>query len=288
MTALLTAMRPKQWSKNILVFAGTIFAQDLLNPDILLNSILAFVLFCMISSSTYLINDVVDRKKDAMHPVKKNRPIAAGIVSVPLAISTAAILIVISNVSSYLIDPRFGIIITCYFITTLLYSLWLKRVLILDVMIIASGFIFRAVGGTFAINEHVSSWLIICTMFLALFFALNKRRAELISLGDNAGNVRKTLANYDVNFLDQMINTVTATCLVTYALYTLDSETVAKFDTRNLVLTLPFVIYGLFRYLYLAYHLNLGETPDITMLRDKPILLCGLLYLVTVVIIIYF
>ncbi len=287
MKYIILAMRPKQWIKNILVFAGVIFAEDLFNLQLIQDSIFAFIIFCMISSSTYLINDIVDRKKDAMHPKKKNRPIASGKVSVQLALILAIVLIITSQFFAYRLQLSFGIIISLYFVTTLLYSMVLKRIIILDVMIIASGFIFRAVGGTFAINEHVSSWLIICTMFLALFFALNKRRAELISLGDNAGSVRKTLSGYSLTFLDQMINVVTATCLVTYALYTLDAETVEKFGSRNLVFTLPFVIYGLFRYLYLAYHLNLGETPETTLVRDKPILICMAMYAISIIVIIY-
>ncbi|HPG40123.1 MAG TPA: decaprenyl-phosphate phosphoribosyltransferase [bacterium] len=284
---IIIALRPKQWLKNVLVFAGAIFAEDLFVPHLLQYSVFAFIIFCMISGSTYLINDVMDRDKDALHPRKKFRPIASGKISVKTALLLAVVLIFMSLYSSFTLNWHFGVIIACYFITTLLYSLYFKHVIILDVIIIASGFMFRAIGGAFVINEQVSSWLIICTMFLALFFALNKRRAEIIALGDNAGNVRQTLLNYDLHYLDMMINIVTAACLMAYALYTLDPGTVAKFGTRNLVMTLPFVIYGLFRYLYLAYHLNLGETPETTLIKDKPILFCVFLYLVTVVIIIY-
>ncbi len=284
----LVALRPKQWIKNVLVFAGAIFAEDLFDPQMLQNSVLAFIIFCMISGSTYLVNDVLDREKDALHPRKKHRPIASGKISAKTALSLALALIFISIFCSFYLNWKFGIVISSYFLTTLLYSLYLKHIIIIDVMIIASGFMFRAIGGAFAINEHVSSWLIICTLFLALFFALNKRRAEIIALGNNAGNVRQTLSGYDLNYLDMMINIVTASCLMAYALYTLDAGTVAKFGTRNLIITLPFVIYGLFRYLYLAYRHNLGETPETTIVRDKPILFCVFLYFVTVVLVIYF
>jgi len=285
---IIISFRPKQWTKNILVFAGAVFAEDLFIPNIIQNSVFAFIIFCLISSSTYLINDVMDRKKDALHPLKKFRPIASGKISTSTAITIAIILILFCIFASFKLNQKYGIIITSYFLTTLFYSLFLKRVIILDVMIIASGFMFRAVGGTFAINEQVSSWLILCTIFLALFFALNKRRAEFLALGDNAGSVRKTLQGYDQKYLDQMINIATASCVMSYALYTLDSATVEKFGTRNLILTLPFVIYGLFRYLFLAYHHNMGETPEVTIIKDKPILLCILLYTLSIILIIYF
>ena len=284
---ILISLRPKQWLKNVLVFAGAIFAEDLFVPHLVQYSVFAFIIFCMISGSSYLVNDVMDRHKDALHPRKKFRPIASGKISVKTALLLAFVLISMSLYSSFALNWQFGVIIACYFVTTLLYSLYFKQIIILDVIIIASGFMFRAIGGAFVINEQVSSWLIICTMFLALFFALNKRRAEIIALGDNAGTVRQTLLNYDLHYLDMMINIVTAACLMAYALYTLDPGTIVKFGTRNLVITLPFVIYGLFRYLYLAYHLNLGETPETTIIKDKPILVCVLLYLVIVVIIIY-
>ncbi len=284
---IIIALRPKQWTKNVLVFAGAIFAEDLFVPHIIQNSLFAFLIFCLISSSTYLINDVMDREKDALHPRKKFRPIASGKVPISTAIIIAIILIIFCIFSGFKLNPKYGIIITAYFLTTLLYSLFLKRIVILDVMIVASGFMFRAIGGAFAIDEQVSSWLIICTIFLALFFALNKRRAEFLALGDNAGAVRKTLLGYDQKFLDQMITTATASCVMAYALYTLDSATVEKFGTRNLIITLPFVIYGLFRYLYLSYHHNMGETPELTIIKDKPILLCILLYAISVILIIY-
>ncbi len=284
---IIIALRPKQWTKNVLVFAGAIFAEDLFVPHLIQNSLFAFIIFCLISSSTYLINDVMDREKDALHPRKKFRPIASGKVSIGTAMTIAVILIIFCIYSGFKLNTNYGIIITAYFLTTLLYSLFLKRVVILDVMIVASGFMFRAIGGAYAINEQVSSWLIICTIFLALFFALNKRRAEFLALGENAGAVRKTLFSYNPEFLDQMITTATASCVMAYSLYTLDSDTVEKFGTRNLIITLPFVIYGLFRYLYLSYHHNMGETPELTIIKDKPILLCILLYAITVVLIIY-
>ncbi len=288
MLSLLSSLRPKQWVKNVVVFAGLFFAEDIFNKEKMIASAIAFVLFCFISSSGYLINDIFDKQKDALHPRKKRRPIASGKVSVSTAMFTAMVILFVVLYFAYRLNYFFGIIISGYFLLTVWYSLYLKRVVIVDVMIIASGFIFRAVGGAIAIDERVSSWLILCTLFLSLFLALAKRRAEMVTLGRQAGNVRITLTQYTPQFLDQMINTVTAACLMAYALYTLDSTTVEKFNTRLLILTLPFVIYGLFRYLYLVYTKNSGEAPETAILKDWPILICVLLYAVTVVLIIYF
>jgi 4-hydroxybenzoate polyprenyltransferase len=200
----------------------------------------------------------------------------------------AVVFIFVSLVAGFCKNLTLGLIIAFYFTLTLSYSLILKRLIVVDVMVIASGFMLRTIGGTIAIEEPISSWLIICTIFLALFLALTKRRAEVVNLGDNAATVRKTLAGYSISFLDQMINVVTAACLMAYALYTLDPATVEKFGTRNLMFTLPFVIYGLFRYLFLVHNRHLGEAPDVAILKDIPIILCIFLYAATVVAIIYF
>lgn len=287
MKPLFVAMRPKQWSKNVLVFAGLLFAQDVFILEKIVQAVVAFVVFCAVSSGTYLINDVIDIKKDQLHPQKRFRPIASGALSPSIAIVVAAVLSILGIGAAFVTQFYFGLILLAYFVLMLLYSLYLKHLIILDVLIIASGFVFRAVGGTLAIEEQVSSWLIICTIFLALFMALGKRRAEVLSLGDQAGDVRKTLVRYDRPFLDQMIIISTAACLMAYALYTLDTETVTKFGTRNLVLTLPFVIYGLFRYLYLIYHENRGESPENAILGDSAILTCVGLYIATVMFILY-
>jgi 4-hydroxybenzoate polyprenyltransferase len=284
---LFISLRPKQWTKNVLVFAGLVFARDIFHAEKLLSALLAFILFCTISSSGYLINDVLDREKDSQHPKKRVRPIAAGRVSPATAITIAVILGTTSLIASFSLNVNFGVVITSYFVLTSLYSLYLKNIVIVDVMIISSGFMFRAIGGAMAIRELSSSWLIICTIFLALFFALNKRKAEFLALKDDATAVRQTLGKYSEKFLDQMINTVSTGCIIAYALYTLDPETVAKFSTRNLVFTLVFVIYGLFRYLYLVSNRSLGESPELVILADKPILICIFLYAVTVFLAIY-
>ncbi len=284
---ILQALRPKQWTKNVLVFAGVVFAEDIFNPNYVLLAISAFGLFCMISSAGYLINDVIDLEKDRLHPKKRNRPIASGRLNVSVAIGMAAFLFLSGFIISARLDRSFFMILAIYFLMTLSYSLGLKRVMIVDVLVIASGFMLRAIGGTVIIHEPISSWLIICTSFLALFLAINKRKAELQVMGKDSNKTRSTLEKYSHGLLDQMIMTMTSACLISYALYTLDESTVAKFDSRNLVFTLPFVIYGLFRYLYLVQHTELGETPEIALYKDKPLFLCILLYALTVAAIIY-
>lgn len=286
--ALIRSMRPKQWTKNVVVFAGLFFAVDIFDPEKILSAVLAFAMFCLVSSGGYLINDIVDKDRDALHPRKRNRPIAAGQLSVPIAIVTAALLLLVSFYFSFRSNPILGWTLLIYLSITLGYSFILKRLVILDVLAISSGFMLRAIGGTLAIHEPISSWLIICTIFLALFLALNKRRAEIITIGEHAGAVRKTLTLYNIQLLDHMITTITAACLIAYSLYTLDADTVAKFGTRNLIFTLPFVIYGLFRYLLVTQNQNSGETPENLLFNDKPLILCGLLYATTVVLIIYF
>jgi 4-hydroxybenzoate polyprenyltransferase len=285
---LFRSLRPKQWTKNVIVFAGLFFAEDIFVVEKILLAVVAFIAFSLVSSSGYLINDVVDRERDALHPKKKHRPIAAGKISPTTAVFTAVILLIATFSGSFSISKPFTFILATYLVLTFGYSFGLKHVIILDVLIIASGFMLRAIGGTIIISENLSSWLIICTTFLALFLAINKRRSEFIALGQNAEKTRKTLKKYSIELLNQMINTVTSACLISYALYTLDGQTVEKFDTRYLILTLPFVIYGLFRYLYIVDHKDIGETPELAILGDKPLILCVMLFVITGALVIYF
>jgi 4-hydroxybenzoate polyprenyltransferase len=284
---LLTSMRPKQWSKNLIVFAGLFFAGDVSQHGKITVAVFTFVLFCLTSSSAYLINDIFDIEKDRLHPRKRHRPIAAGKVPVRLAAIVAMILLAAALYWSYRINYIFAVILSSYYLLTIFYSAYLKNIIIIDVMVIASGFMFRAIGGTIMVGEEPSSWLIICAIFLALFLALSKRRSEAAALGSSAINVRKTLGEYNSHLLDQMLNMVTAACLISYALYTLDPATVAKFGSRRLVFTLPFVIYGIFRYTYLVHNRNWGESPEYIILSDKPLLACILLYGISATLIIY-
>ncbi|MBD3385710.1 decaprenyl-phosphate phosphoribosyltransferase [candidate division KSB1 bacterium] len=285
---LFQSLRPKQWTKNVIVFAGLFFAEDIFVVEKIFLAVVAFIAFSLVSSSGYLINDVVDRERDAQHPKKKHRPVAAGKISPTIAVFTAVILLIATFGGSFAISRPFTLILATYLVLTFGYSFGLKHVIILDVLIIASGFMLRAIGGTIIISEKLSSWLIICTTFLALFLAINKRRSEFIALGQNAQKTRKTLKKYSIELLNQMINTVTSACLISYALYTLDDQTVDKFDTRYLILTLPFVIYGLFRYLYIVDHKDIGETPELAILGDKPLVLCVMLFVITGALVIYF
>ncbi|MDZ7725140.1 MAG: decaprenyl-phosphate phosphoribosyltransferase [candidate division KSB1 bacterium] len=284
---ILTTARPRQWVKNVLVFAGLVFARDVFVIDKLSSAIIAFVYFCLVSSSVYLINDVFDRKKDARHPVKKHRPLAAGKLSPVSAIIAALVFMTIALIGGYFYNVYLTVVFAAYLFLNILYSFYLKRIVILDVMIIASGFMFRAVGGTLAINEPISSWFLLCALFLALFLALSKRKAEILSLGKEAGSTRPSLHQYQGQFLDQILTIVTTSCLMSYALYTLDEQTVEKFGNQNLLWTLPFVIYGLFRYVYLVYNKNSGETPETVIFKDRSLFAAILLYILSIFFIIY-
>ena len=260
-------MRPRQWVKNLFVFAGLIFAQKLLTP-LTIVAIAAFVIFCALSGAVYLLNDVADRDQDRLHPRKRERPIAAGRLSVPGALVAALALIVLALGSSLLISPRFTLVTAAYVVLLTLYSAWLKHLVIVDVLVVAVGFVLRAVAGAVAIDVEISGWLLICTILIALFLALGKRRHEYLTLGDTAATHRPILAEYSAALLDQMIAVVTASTVTAYALYTMSPETVAKFHTHLLPVTLPFVIYGIFRYLYLLYRRQLGGNPSELFLNE--------------------
>ena len=279
-------MRPRQWVKNLFVFAGLIFAQKLLTP-LTIVAIAAFVIFCALSGAVYLLNDVADRDQDRLHPRKRERPIAAGRLSVPGALVAALALIVLALGSSLLISPRFTLVTAAYVVLLTLYSAWLKHLVIVDVLVVAVGFVLRAVAGAVAIDVEISGWLLICTILIALFLALGKRRHEYLTLGDTAATHRPILAEYSAALLDQMIAVVTASTVTAYALYTMSPETVAKFHTHLLPVTLPFVIYGIFRYLYLLYRRQLGGNPSELFLNDRPLLANTFLWFLVVLVIIY-
>jgi 4-hydroxybenzoate polyprenyltransferase len=284
---LIQSLRPKQWTKNILLFAGIIFSVHLFQIESLLRAVAGFVLFCILSSAEYLINDLMDLGKDRAHPVKSKRPLASGKVPIPLAIVTALVLFSGGLYASFLLETGFGWIALFYSLMILAYSFFLKRVVILDVIIVALGFVLRAIAGAVVIRVSISSWLLVCAVFLALFLALNKRRHELVLLGGDAKIHRKILGEYTPYLLDQMVAVVTASTVMAYALYTTASETVEKFGTRNLIFTLPFVLYGIFRYLYLVHQKNLGGSPELILLKDRPMQLNLLLYIFVVGFILY-
>jgi 4-hydroxybenzoate polyprenyltransferase len=284
--AVLVSLRPRQWVKNLFVFAGVIFAQKLFTP-LAWVAVAAFAIFCALSGAIYLLNDVADREKDRLHPRKRERPVASGLLSVPVALAGAAVLIVAGLAAAVALSPGFAVVALAYVGLLSAYSAVLKHVVIVDVLTVAIGFVLRAVGGALAIDVEISGWLLICTILLALFLALGKRRHEYLALEDNAARHRPILAEYSAGLLDQMIAVVTASTVTAYALYTMSPETVAKFDTRLLPATLPFVLYGIFRYLYLLYRRQLGGNPSELFLNDRALLLNTIGWIVAVLLIIY-
>jgi 4-hydroxybenzoate polyprenyltransferase len=285
--SLFLSLRPSQWTKNLIIFAGLIFGQRLLDPRAVATSCAAFAIFCALSGVVYLVNDVADRDADRRHPLKRNRPIASGAVSVGLAIGTALVLGGISLAAAYWLRPMFAAVAALYVALLALYSGPLKHVVIIDVLTIAIGFVLRAVAGAVAIDVPISHWLLILTILLALFLALSKRRHELVLLADNATRHRRILEEYSPYLLDQMIAVVTASTLISYAFYTVSPETVEKFHTDSLGLTLPFPLYGIFRYLYLVHQKEGGGSPAEMLLNDRPLLVCVALWAMATAAIIY-
>lgn len=283
--SLIESMRPAQWTKNLIVFAGIIFAQKFLDPGLLLKAILGFVIFCLLSGAGYIINDVVDRKQDAIHPRKRERPIASGRFSPAEATLIAISLMVVSLAASFWASPLFGLAALGYLGLNLGYSFSLKNIVIVDVMALALGFVLRAVAGALIVAVEISPWLLLCTILLALFLGLSKRRHELILLEDDALNHRRILQEYSPSLLDEMISVVTSSTVMAYTLYTFFSKTATK--THYLMLTVPFVLYGIFRYLYLIHQKNEGGSPEVLLLTDKPLLIDILLWLLAVFVILY-
>ena len=284
---LLLSLRPSQWTKNLIIFAGLIFGQRLLDGTAVLVSVTAFGVFCALSGVVYLNNDIADREADRQHPTKRRRPIASGAVPLPLAVATAAVLVFGSLTLAYWLRLEFGLIATAYVLLLALYSGPLKHVVILDVMTIAVGFVLRAVAGAVVIGVEIGHWLLIVTLLLALFLALSKRRHELVLLADSARSHRRILQEYSPYLLDQMIAVVTASTLVAYAFSTVSPEVIAKFGTDKLGLNFPFPLYGIFRYLYLVHQKEGGGSPSDMLLNDRPLLTCVALWALAVVLIIY-
>ena len=284
---ILISMRPKQWTKNLILFAGLVFSQNLLSPYLLLKTIAAFALFSLLSGSLYMLNDVLDLEEDRKHPLKSKRPIVSGRIGVRASILSVVLLVIASLTLSLLLSTEFFLVAVIYLILNLAYSFLVKRVVILDVLVISFGFVLRAIAGAVVIDVEISTWLLVCTVLLALFLALSKRRHELVLLEASAESHRKTLSEYSPRLLDQMVSVVTASTLMAYALYTMAPETINKFGTRRLGLTIPFVLYGIFRYLYLIHKRDEGGAPEKTLLTDLPLLVDIGLWIVAVGLIIY-
>jgi 4-hydroxybenzoate polyprenyltransferase len=288
LTLLFLTLRPEQWTKNLLIFAGVMFSGRLREISAVWSSIEAFAVFCALSSTVYVFNDIADREADRQHPLKCMRPIACGELQPAVATVAGIVLGVAALIAAFLISPGFGAIATAYLGLLSLYSAALKHVVIVDVLVIAGGFVLRAVAGAVAVNVPISHWLLVCTTLLALFLALSKRRHELTLLGEGAIGHRRSLEEYSPYLLDQMIAVVTASTLVVYTLYTTDGQTAARLGTNRLGLTIPFVLYGIFRYLYLVHQKRGGGSPANLLVTDRPLLMCVALWALSVVLILYF
>lgn len=285
---ILKLLRIKQWIKNSFVFAPIIFSKHLLEFNYLFNSILAFFTFCIISSSVYIINDIIDREIDKAHPSKKNRPIASGIISVPLAITIVSMLLILSFFIMNNLKFNFIVVVFLYFILNIFYSIWFKHIVILDVFSLATGFILRVLAGAIVIDVIASYWLIICTLFVSLFHGFAKRRSEIV-MNQNQSSVttRKVLADYNIPFLDYML-IITASCMaISYSLYTVSERTIREFKTENLIYTTVFVLYAIFRYLYLLIKKNIGEDASQVILSDPPMFIDIFLWLLSCVLLLY-
>jgi len=286
-TNLLLALRPHQWTKNLFVFAGLIFGEKLTDRGAVTSALVAFAVFCVLSGVIYLINDVRDRDADRLHPVKSRRPIASGALPASTAMGAAAVLTIIGLGAAVWLDRQFAIVAATYVALLALYSAWLKHIVILDALTIAVGFVLRALAGAVVIHVVFSHWLLLLMLLLALFVALSKRRAELVTLAGGAREHRRILAEYSPYLLDQMIGIVTASTLLAYAFYTISPETVEKFGTDRLLWTVPFPLYGIFRYLYLIHQREGGGNPSEELLTDRPLLICVALWGLTVIAILY-
>jgi len=284
---LFLSLRPGQWTKNLLVFAGLLFGHRLLDPAAGLAALQAFGVFCGLSGAVYLFNDIADRQGDRQHPVKARRPIASGAVPVPVAAGAGAVLAVVALAAAGLLGRDFAIVAVAYLALQFLYSGPLKHVVILDVLTLACGFALRAAAGAVAVNVEISHWLLVCTILLALFIALAKRRHEIVLLAESASTHRPILGEYSAPLLDQMMTIVAASTLIAYVFYTISPETVRKFGTASLGFTIPFPFYGIFRYLYLVHRREGGGNPSELFLSDRPLLTCVALWALAVALIIY-
>ena len=287
LTLLVVSLRPEQWTKNLLVFAGLLFGGRLLEPDAVLRAIAAFAIFCLLSGAVYLFNDVTDQERDRQHPLKRKRPIAAGDFSTKAALLCATVITLVALQGALLVSTALAMASLAYVLLLLLYSAGLKNIVIIDVLTIAGGFVLRAVAGAVAVDVPIGQWLLVCTTLLALFLVLSKRRHELTLLGEAATEHRRILQEYSPYLLDQMVAVVTASTLIAYTVYATNPDTAARLGTARLGLTIPFVLYGIFRYLYLVHQKRGGGSPAAMLITDRPLLVCVALWAVCVALILY-
>jgi 4-hydroxybenzoate polyprenyltransferase len=285
--SLIASLRPEQWTKNLIVFAALIFAQRLLDLEAVGLSAAAFTIFCVLSGVVYLVNDLLDQDADCQHPIKRRRPIASGALAPGTAAIWAAVLGTSAVAAAAWLAPAFGLVAAGYLGLFAAYSRYLKHVVILDVLSIALGFVLRAAAGGFVIQEPVSQWLLVCTILLALVLGLGKRRHEITLLAAGAVGHRRILDEYNPYLLDQMIGVVTASTLMAYIIYVASPDTVERFGTHLLVLTVPFPIYGILRYLYLVHRKDGGGNPSELLIADRPLLICVALWGLVTALVIY-
>ncbi len=281
----LKLLRPRQWIKNVFLFAGLIFSRQFYHAESIITAIFAFFIFSLLSSGVYIINDILDYDEDKIHPVKSKRPIAAGAIKRQTGWVISILLLLTAFILSFSINNSFFYTCLVYSCMMILYSLKVKHIVILDVLFVAIGYVLRAIAGAVAITVDISSWLLLCTLLLALFIVVSKRRTEIVLLGHDAVKHRKILFHYSIDLLNQMIAIVTSACIVSYCLYTLAPETVSKFHTRNLIFTVPFVIYGIFRYLFITYKRQEADIPEKILIRDLPLQICIICWVIVCLII---
>jgi 4-hydroxybenzoate polyprenyltransferase len=284
--ALLKTMRPRQWTKNVFVLAALVFDRQLTHPVALLHSIAGFILFCLASSAVYIINDIIDVEADRNHPKKRNRPIASGKLPIPVARIAAIVLLVVAYTLAYILSKGFFLIILVYLLLNLAYSTWLKHIPLIDVFVLSSFYVLRVVSGVSLIQvERFSPWLYIVTTLLALYIGFGKRRAELCLLAEEANSHRRVLDGYTIPFLDELITIVSSTTIIAYSLYTFTAPNLPA--NHSMMLTIPFVLYGIFRYLYLIQVKEEGGAPEDLVLGDHPLQIAVFLCGITVMLIFY-
>ena len=284
----LKLIRIQQWVKNVFVFVPLLFSHNLFEREYFLITLFAFFLFSLASSAIYVINDLIDIESDRAHPSKKNRPLPSGDISKPAAVITFIVILIVIGVLLPNFKYDFIICVAAFIVLNVLYTFYFKHIVILDVFSIAAGFTLRVLGGAFVISVPLSSWLILTTMFISLFLGVMKRHSELtLSPADESSSSRKVLSKYSLNFADQMATVAAAGVIICYALYTVAERTVSVFNTENLIYTTPFVVFGIFRYMYLEYMSNKGENTTKIIATDSPMIITLILYIVTTVLIIY-
>lgn len=273
---IILSLRPKQWTKNLLIFGALVFTNNLFNFPFLKKTLLGFLIFCFLSSALYIINDILDKEEDKIHPIKKHRPIAKGELNIIFAFLLSLLIITLTLIYSLILNFNFFLTAVLYLILMLFYNIILKKVVLLDVLAISFGFVLRVVAGIEIIEVVISPWIILCTALLALFLGFSKRRAEILLYQDKASCYRSVLDKYQLSFLEQIITVVSSATIVSYSLYTIESETARAHP--DLILTIPFVMYGIFRYLYITTQNRKGEEPENILLTDKPLIINLLLW----------